>query len=46
MILVLITTDSDLAVNTNDLAQTDTKGSVRMAANVETMPCTKGVPTQ
>lgn len=40
------TVGSDLAVNTNDLAQADTIGSVRKAANVETMPHTKGVPTQ
>lgn len=46
MILVLISVGSDLAVNTNDLAQADTIGNVRMAANVETMPHTKGVPTQ
>lgn len=46
VIPVLITVGSDLAVNTNDLAQADTIGSVRMAANVEIMPHTKGVPTQ
>lgn len=43
--LVSATTGADSAVNTDDLAQIDTMGSVRMAANVEPMPHTKGVPT-